>query len=293
MVFVLTHIGQDLRSRAVAAIVEHGGKILKEGFEELFEKSNLTGSAPSSTSKRSVSRPSAVQANAASADIVAQQPLHLRTSVADDVMAVLVTDHHCRVSKYFEALALGVPCISTHWIHHCVDAGALLPWRHFLLAAGESSFLGGAIISRSLRMPHDTNNWPLKDMLAQRPLWLDRRRVLLVGIDHKNRDVHMFLARTLGAAEVATANSIREARKAMRKRRDAGAEEAVDFVIVNDGEVLDLKPQASVKQARSTAARRRDRDEATPAALAAEFEAVRVVSTEFVMQSLILGKIWD
>lgn len=50
---------------------------------------------------------------------------------------LLISNTHCRTSKYIQCLASGVPIVSFQWVINCCRENKTLPWRMFLLPAGE------------------------------------------------------------------------------------------------------------------------------------------------------------
>jgi hypothetical protein len=279
MVFALTAISDSsTRSRLEQVIEVNGGHILNDGFNELFETPQLT---PLTPSKRF-------------ATPMAQTGMfRLKPGNADFGFTALITDNHCRQAKYFQALALGIPCLATRWIFDCIRARAVLPWQPYLLAAGESAFLDGAIKSRSLPF-NDPEQVRLSQILQQRPKWLQGKNVLLVL--SKATEVRMkpqqFLAYALGAKKVVCASDLAAARAVLLENART-VQEPFAWVCYHGSEKKD-QGELSVKSVEELLfdseydpkGRKGGKD------LVNKGET-KVVVAEFVMQSLILGSLLE
>lgn len=284
LVFAITEIADDqARDNTEALVRKHGGWILKDGFHELFDVPAAANSKASRfTLKPSLSRNS----------------------------AILLADRHCRKSKFFQALALGIPCLATRWVTDSIAAGKLCDWRHYLLASGESSFLGGAICSRTLKYGGKSGAEILKlqNMIDLREKWLEGKRVLLVGLAHQ-MGAYVFIAFALGALEVGVAQSTEEARSVLESSGGndsvAGERAGWDWVCVHEEEraVNDDAQEAETggrkkrKRESEDGGARKKRKVQGDAAVVSDglegFDGVKVVGTEYVVQSLILGRLLD
>ena len=275
MVFAITNI-QDpaLRTTLNNLIIDNGGQLLSEDFSELFHVPSL---GPTSPSKRSPKRDT---------DLT----FHLTTAASHKGFTCLIADKHCRMAKYIQALALGIPCLSSRWVQDCIAKQTILPWQPYLLAAGESTFLHGAIRSRILP-PIDPLSATLSAIVDARPKPLAHASVLLImekGEEDTMRS-HPLLSHALGARKVSRATSLDNAAKMLAEAEAAG--EAWDWVYSHDKE--DKVERALFGRGASGVGKKRKRGSGAMGRVGAEGEGLRtkVVGNEFVIQSLILGSL--
>ncbi|TQV95581.1 hypothetical protein V2A60_000764 [Cordyceps javanica] len=262
MVFAIS-VAAD-RGKLESRIVQGGGTVLQDGFQELFQ------SLPSITSTDGTSEDST--------DLVLSQ------RGLDSGFTALIADGHSRKAKYMQALALGLPCLAQQWIIACLQKGALVDWQPYLLCAGASAVLGNAFRSRGL-LPYPADTAVLADTIDQRPRLLREQSVLVV-MDGKKakseaKQPYIFLCQALGPfiSRVATVDQGRSALEEGAKRghpftwlyidKATGTAEAV------------LAPPA--------AARSKKKKKAPLARQAGA--SVRVLHDELIIQSLILGRI--
>ncbi|KAH8898511.1 hypothetical protein GQ53DRAFT_711871 [Thozetella sp. PMI_491] len=251
-------------------IRDAGGKILVSGFDELFEAHPVSSTATSPTSSSQQ-----------------ESEIKLLPSAVSTGFAALIADGHSRKVKYMQALALGLPCIATRWVTSCIDKGELVDWAPYLLCAGQSTFLGDAIRSRNL-LPYDAAGAKLVDVVAERSRLLEGNRVLLImkRTEESKKMAYVFLARVLGAS-LSRVHSVEEARARMKAAEDL--DQAFDWVYVDDKmEKGDLFTGATVTPKQGTKKRKRGSAAADrgPAP-----KKIRTLSDEFVIQSLILGRL--
>ncbi len=247
MVFTLTNIAnpEDL-SRTQTQILTNNGRILENGFDDLFHIPDLA--RPTSPTKTK--------------DLT----FHLLPTSQTIGFTCLITDKHCRRAKYIQALALGIPCLSSRWIADCLKHHRLVPFAPYLLPAGESAYLHGAVRSRVLS-PFPTETTSLAALVDARPRMLRGSSILLImqkGEEAKMKH-HNFLTHALGAARVAKAPSADAAAKVVA---ESGA---WDWVYTHERET---ETEKVVHRGRRRGG-----------------ERVRVVGNEFVVQSLILGRL--
>jgi hypothetical protein len=93
MVFAMTVLGQDgqQRDKLTKAIRTHSGHVVDAGFEELFQP------------------PEDVDG-----DLVLYPQWEATTFCA------VIADGYSRKTKYIQALALGIPCLSSRWVESCI-----------------------------------------------------------------------------------------------------------------------------------------------------------------------------
>ncbi|GAB1314421.1 radiation sensitive protein rad9 [Madurella fahalii] len=254
-------------------IKQAGGRILEDGFDELFEvlpMGSTAGSPPSS--------------------VGAEAEITLSPEGSSTGFTALVADGHSRKAKYMQALALGLPCIAARWVTTCLDRNELVDWTPYLLCAGQSAFLGDAIRSRSLA-PYDAAAARLADVVGQRAKLLEGSRILAVvkkSLEGKKM-AYVFLARVLGAS-LSRVYSVEEAKAEMKAAEDAGR--PFDWVYVGgkpDQDALFAAGPAPVggkKRKRGSMAA-----ESAAAAVERPLKRIRTLSDELVIQSLILGRL--
>ncbi|KAI7610448.1 hypothetical protein KC346_g8737, partial [Hortaea werneckii] len=236
------------KSEVTRLIRRNGGLILETGFDELFEIPDLDGSgndaAPLGRSTSKNKNPVEDGTEGTDDDGGEEGPkplLRLKPQYRDLGFAALIADKHSRRAKYMQALALNLPTLSARWVTDSLasassssssaaatpheppttnnrrqdpPSSAPLPWPTYLLAAGESAYLSGAIRSRLLSTTYPASTARLRDIIAHRPLLLQGDGVLIVapaatttgGAGGKNasqawerRKAYAFLTLALGA----------------------------------------------------------------------------------------------
>ncbi|KAF2768725.1 BRCT domain-containing protein [Teratosphaeria nubilosa] len=296
MAFAISYASSEPEKAEVARhIHRNGGIILDNGFEELFELPSMDERA--STPKRILT-----------AD--GRNPgLMLKAKFADLGFVALIADRHSRKAKYMQALALGLPTLSGRWVMDCLKAmssddradAKLLPWSRYLLPAGESAYLNGAVRSRML-VPYSTLEVTLAGTIANRPLLLDSDGVVIVASKRNKaiwdkRKAYAFLTLALGAGTVKRVSDLQEAKAYVASSLENGEESPWRWIYV-DGSVADAHAVVFEESTPVTAGKKRKRtnevvkkekvDRKAMSAVGAEGR-VRVVNDEFVVQSLILG----
>ena len=266
MAFAITNIDRANENERVKHLIStNGGIILSTGLDELFHIPAL----PRTTSP---------------ADTNADTTFHLTPAAKDVGFTCLIADKHCRTVKFIQALALGIPCLSTRWITHCLAKQRILPWEPYLLPSGESSFLGGAVRSRVLK-PLNAEKASLSDIVENRPRMLNDASVLIVMEkgQEKIMQQHPLIAHALGARKISRAISDASAAKAVADAQALG--EPWDWVFSYD------KEQAVEEKlfGGSSTGKKRKRGRDSDAGPASKKGKTRVVGNEFVIQSLILG----
>ncbi|KAL8749693.1 MAG: hypothetical protein Q9184_006704, partial [Pyrenodesmia sp. 2 TL-2023] len=184
------------------------------------------------------------------------------------------------------ALALGIPCLSSRWIQDCVTKQCILPWDTYLLAAGEPAMLEGAVRSRKLP-DYPAESTKLSTIIDNRAKLLDGMSVLLIMTKSEEKDMqnHPLLTHALGAAKVSRAASIEAAAVTIAESKSEG--ETWDWVYSHDSE----KQTERVIFGDTSTGKKRKRGR-TQERVSANGRP-RVVGHEFVIQSLILGRLVD
>ena len=297
MVFAITNITDpNLRDALNDLVSNNGGQLLRDDFSELF---HIPSFGPITPSKRSPKRDT-------------DSTFHLTTAASRKGFTCLIAEKHCRKAKYIQALALGLPCLSPRWVQDCVARQVIVPWEHYLLAAGESSFLNGAVRSRVIP-PINALTTTLSDIIEARTRLLENASVLLI-MEKSEEDTmqpYPLLSHALGARKVSRATSFEAAAGMVAAAENHG--EAWDWVYSHDKEEKAEKVLfGGGKSASGGAGKKRKRggsvlrgsgegkekivSSQTASAKAQQSfrnTGTRVVGNEFVIQSLILGKLID
>jgi hypothetical protein len=268
------------KNRVLEYISTHGGLILDKGFDELFSVRDL-GDAPEESRSPSSSATDGTDA------------LILSARAKTLGFVALIADKHSRRAKYVQALALSLPCLSGRWILDSIASGTVLPWTKYLLPAGESAFLSGAVRSRTL-----TSYVPKTVKLAQtiqdRERLLQGGRVLLVsagagGRKWEARRAYAFLTVALGASVVRRVSGFDAAKRILDAEEGwgwvyvEGTIEEAESILFRNGSVEDGGT------ARKGRKRKREDDGREKMVAVGRDGKVRIVGDEFVVQSLILG----
>ncbi|KAK5747193.1 radiation sensitive protein rad9 [Elasticomyces elasticus] len=286
------------REDVIGSILDNGGTILESGFDELFETPDLEGAATTSPRKQSV-------------DAEAQAGLVLKRKYRGLGFVALIADRHSRRAKYMQALALGLPTLSKRWIEDSLgdsnsSVGAPLPWAKYLLAAGDSAYLNGAVRSRSIALTPDAADTKLVDTIAQRSKLLDGDGVLIVATTkHKatwdRRKTYAFLTLALGAGYVKRVCDLAEAKLLLGVEGESWKWVYVDGSVAEASATLfgsdHIVPASGKKRKRGAEATPKIKVEGKAKAksmtAASNDGSVKVVNDEFVVQSLILGALVD
>ena len=267
MVFAITYgKNEEEKQRVSQHIRLNGGRIVHDGFHELFHIPTLEPVTPSK--KR---------------DEQDTNTLSLKPHAAQLGFACVIADSHSRRKKHVQALALGLPCLAGRWIEDCIAKNKVLNWEPYLLPSGESAFLGGAVRSRMLQA-YPAATARLSATIESRPKILARRSVLLVmrrGKAEESRKAYLFLTYALGASKVSRALDLGAAKKMLAESEASG--ERWDLVYV-DGK----KERAEKLLFGEDVAERTGGKEDEGGA-----RRTRVEGNEFVVQSLISGQLLD
>lgn len=279
MVFAITNIAETSSRTALNNLIsKHGGSLLTGDFSELFHIPSL---GPVSPSKRSPKRDP-------------DTSFHLTEAASHMGFTCLIADKHCRMAKYIQALALGIPCLSSRWIEDCVTKQTVIAWEPYLLAAGESSFLNGAVRSRIIPS-FDPLTITLPEIVEARPKPLDKSSVMLIMEKNEEETMrsHPLLSHALGATKVSRATSVDAAATMLAEAEASGA--AWDWVYSHDKEEKVKKLLLGKGRASSSGAGKKRKRGSSAMSRAADGEGfkAKVVGNEFVVQSLILGKLVD
>lgn len=283
VVFCITNIeNSDTRKETEHNIRSNGGHLLGNGFEELFHIPDITSSLPS---------------NANDPDPDPEPPFQLKPSFTTRGFTCLIADKHCRKQNFLQALALGIPCLATRWVRDCIARKAILPWEPYLLPSGESTFLN-AIRSRHLPS-YAPDAVTLPEIIGGRLAFLAGASVLLVmgkGKEETMMKAYPFIAYALGASRVSRATTLEAARRALEEADAKG--KGWDWVCYHEGERAVGRPGKGKVEGvllgggggGSGGGKGKKRKSRGGGEGEGERKP-RVVVTEFVVQSLILGRL--
>jgi hypothetical protein len=276
MAFAITLAEGLMKEKAetVKEVLENGGAVLGYGFDELFYCTENVESRD---------------------DDDESDLLRLKPWARNMGFTALIADCASRRPKYMQALALNLPCVHFRWVSDCVKEKKVLPWGKYLLPAGGSAFLFGAVRSRNL-IPYDPLSLDarLENVLARRERLIEGKNVLFVTgkSNLERRKAYEFVTVALGAKSVTRVRDLNEARKQVVKREfdwiylDGDAKEA-EIVVLSKGRGMDGVEKGNK--------RKRDGDGFEASNGHADEREGNVkkrpkfVSGELVMQSLILG----
>ncbi len=258
----------DFSATVTRRIKHAGGRILENGFDELFDA--LPIGTPSGTPSSSPGT---------------EPDINLTPEGRATGFTALIADGHSRKVKYMQALALGLPCVAARWVTACLDRNEMVDWTPYLLCAGQSAFLGDAIRSRTLA-PYEAGTAKLAAVISGREKLLEGSRILAVvkkALEGRKM-AYVFLARVLGAS-LTRVYGVEEARTEMKAAEEAG--QPFDWVYV-DGKGDE---EALFSAAGPAGGKKRKRMSAVQLAVQPAVKRVRTLSDELVIQSLILGRI--
>ncbi|CEJ60331.1 hypothetical protein PMG11_08908 [Penicillium brasilianum] len=285
MAFAVSYKEDEVsKNRITRLIRDYGGVLLNDGFTELFE------TASDETPKK----------GGASNGVATINSLSLNSDASEIGFTCLIADTHSRREKYMQALALNIPCLSGRWIEDCVAKGRVLDWDIYLLPAGESKYLNGATRSRMMT-PTPPMEARLSDTISSRPRLLDGKSVLIVmgrGKAEERRKAYVFLTLALAASRVERVPDLETAKALLDSQSGASPSPCSwDFIYVDDADQTAARSMLASSKAQSTAPvnpRKRRRSTVTMSRpnLATLIEP-QVVGSEFVCQSLILGRLYE
>lgn len=270
--------GQQRRARVEKQLVQGGATLLREGFRELFERVPLA--SPEET-------------------LVAGEwgGLRLARARLGSGFTALIADGHSRKAKYMQALGLGLPCLAPQWIAACVERGEMVDWEPYLLCAGSSAVLGGAVRSRTLQA-YGAAEAKLAEVVGRRRRLLEGQGVLVMASGTGSKEQHyMFLVQALGPSVMARVSTEEQASEALRGGQfgwlyvdgKAGPDEWKTVA----GSGPEPKPEAGPGPRRGLGGGWRKRKRGMGQERAKREEAcngVKLLTDELVIQSLILGR---
>ena len=285
MLFAVSYLSSEPkeRERIATTIQEHGGTLIREDFSELFHSPDALGGNPSLPSKQ------LQEGNNTSDDTPS---LKLTATASEFGFVALISDRHHRKEKYLQALALNIPCLSGMWITKCVKRNKILDWEPYLLPAGDSFYLDGATRSRTLT-PYHATEAKFAITTERRPTLLEGKSVLLLkgkGEAADKRRPYVFLSYALGARKVERSVDVTAA-------KDLIDTEGFDYVYAEEKDMAALRKAIGLPDSDRLGSRgRKSGSVSSGKRTARKINAKgmpRVVSHEFVAQTLILGRLLD
>lgn len=287
MAFAVSYKEDEVsKNRITRLIRDNGGALLNDGFTELFEPA--LDETPKKGCARNGSSPTS--------------GLCLNPVAAEIGFTCLIADTHSRREKYMQALALNIPCLSGRWVEDCVAKGRILDWEIYLLPAGESKYLNGATRSRIMK-PISPIEARLSDTIASRPRLLDGKSVLIVmgrGKAEEKRKAYVFLTLALGASRVERVPDLETAKALLNSRSEASpSPNCWDYVYVDDVDQAAAKSMlasrvSAMQTVQMVNGRKRRRSTVTTARPSpTTVLGPQIVGSDFVCQSLILGRLFE
>ncbi|KAH8805773.1 hypothetical protein F5884DRAFT_737179 [Xylogone sp. PMI_703] len=282
MAFAVSYVKKPKEKDSISNLIaQQGGRILEDGFECLFElplPSTMAGSLYNGT----------------------EDQLTLTPFAKSLGFAALIADEHSRKAKYMQALALGLPCISGRWILACVEKGVVLDWAPYLLCAGQSSFLGGALRSRILQ-PYPAVEAKFSIIFEKRTKIFESKSILMVV--GKNRDekrkTYVFLTRVLGPSRLALIADVAQAKR--RLLETATEECGWDWVYVDSEKEAgrnaifesknDMSGTESTRGGGKSSRKRKNASSPTAQSHTTVPNNILIINDETIIQSLILGQL--
>ncbi|CAZ82291.1 unnamed protein product [Tuber melanosporum] len=258
MLFALSFGENESEKRTVShRITSNGGRLVDNDFEDLFHQ-----------------------------ETPATAGLTPRTESAYVGFTCVIANKHSRRVKFLQALALGIPCLAPRWVEDCVRARRLLDWDTYLLPAGESAYLAGAVRSRVMEYVSAREARFLGMVGARRRLLPGGLVVVVMGKGGAGLGrwkPYLFLAYAMGAGKVLTVQTVEAALDALSRKQDGGLDK-------EEAEKLEEKEEGGGGGCRLVYVDARERKHAERL-LHRSGRNVRVVDDEWVIQSLILGKL--
>ncbi|KAF2468014.1 uncharacterized protein BDR25DRAFT_344706 [Lindgomyces ingoldianus] len=315
MAFAITATQDSLDRDSIANLITtNGGEVLEDGFHELFENignSSSFSSPPPKPSKlhngkgkaKPKSKPSTSTTTSESG--TGADELIIKSRHRNLGFVALISDSHSRRTKYIQALALNLPCLHYRWISDSLAANKSLPFAPYLLPAGIAGYLGpGVVRSRTIELYNPySEDAEFAGRVGSREFLLAGMSVLLVmgkiKKDVERKKPYLFLTHALGPKVVGRCADLGAARTMIKGGEwdwvyvDGGKKgvENAEKVLFEGKKNVTSTPSASA-QGRS---KKRKRDDPstnivpTVRSGVVRGKNVKVVSDEFVIQSLILG----
>ena len=266
MAFSISYKTEDAekeKNRITKLVKSHGGRVLDNGFEQLFvTKAATSGELEMTTEARSLG------------------------------FTALIANEYSRTPKYLQALALGLPCISDVWITACVTKNSIVDWMPYLLCAGESAMLNNAVRSRILNS-YVAEEAHFNTIYQSRAKLLKSKSILLItgrGKDNITRKPHLLIAMILGPSRVVQVPDLASAKKKLAESEERG--EHWDLILADktEAEATTSLFKTFAVSISAGSRKRKSRSSETPE-IASPPNRIRVIGDEVIIQSLIFGQL--
>ncbi|KIW07287.1 hypothetical protein, variant 1 [Verruconis gallopava] len=275
MLFAVTFVNIQTQQKdtIIKSIISRGGSLVDDGFHGIFDYNAAQAASPSKSPARFTTNGG-----------FAREGLRLKPHTQYLGFTAVIADRHCRKEKYLQALALGVPCLHHRWITDCISQSTILHFERYLLPAGDSEFLGGAVHSRLL-VPYapDGNEAALQKVFDRRSVPLRNSTILLAMSSADRQKTYKFLAYAAGAKSVNCAQTLSEAKEILSNGL------VCDWVICDSDKTKARDVVFGMSQ-REGGKKRKKKVGITRSNIGT---SVKVVDSEFLVQTLILGALAD
>lgn len=250
MVFAVSTAVEEAHPETAEIVRNHGGIILKSNFQELVT-----------------------------------EDMELRPNFQHLKFAALLAERHLKSEKYLQALALGLPCLSWRWVEASVKRGRPAHWQDYLLPAGESTELDGAVRSRVMP-PIDIATTSLSQIIQKRPQFFTNSNAVFItgrGKTEIQRKTYLFFIRVMGLTQVERMVDLAAANQHLQNVE----KKSTTWLVVDDKEY-----QAAIDMVKTI------RDASFGKTKKKKVDSVgdweyRVVDKKFLVQSLILGRLCE
>ncbi|KAF2496977.1 hypothetical protein BU16DRAFT_526033 [Lophium mytilinum] len=271
--FALSFSHDDSERDAISAlIINNGGCVLEDGFETLFQ--------------------------------LTDGELTLKPEAASLGFVALISETHSRRTKYFQALALNFPCLAARWVRDCVTQSSIVAFGRYLLPAGTSAFLGGAVRSRTMALfdPAGPEALLIEVTKRRERLFRSAMVVFVSGRAKKGEErgkTYSFLCRALGAQKAVVVKDIDAARALLARDSNDNADKEGSRASTHNWVIVDGEKGSKAQSLLFPRAekRKRDRDTSEDQGMVGSGviagRNVKVAGDEFVVQSLILGALCE
>lgn len=259
MAFALSFEEDLTRNKIRRLIRENGGTVLEQSFQELLT-----------------------------------DDFEVKPQFQNTIFTALLADRHSRKPKYMEALALGLPCLSGKWLNASLKQSKPAMWQDYLLPAGESTELGGAVRSRIMPAIYNPSD-KLAISISHRPQFFEDNLAIFVtgkGKAADRRESHFFFVRAMGAVDIEKVVDLNAAKVKLRSVED----DKRIWLFVDDKDweqaaVISQELKTEMLNAAQGKKQKGRRGTAVNHVSATEGLECLVADSEFIVQSLIFGKL--
>jgi hypothetical protein len=167
MVFAISlRSSTETKEMLTRSIVGNSGHVVEDGFHEMF-----------------------VSPQDVNGDLV------LHSEWENTIFCAVIAEAYSRKAKYVQALALGVPCLSSRWIESCIKQvlppiipnhkqNRVVDWKSYLLPSGDAEGLG----VKSMVIDPFITHEPLSSRLKRRYLPFLNGKVLIITSRNKKKE---------------------------------------------------------------------------------------------------------